>query len=91
MDMRPEYVSAGITVLKEELARIRKEEYDEENEGAEEISEQEHNSRVFLFSGYTLSSREGHGTLSAKMEAEVKQEIEHVLDEFDAGLRLITG
>ena len=85
LDMRPEYVSAGITVLKEELARIRKEEYDEGAEDAEEISEQEHTSRVFLFSGYTLSSREGYGTLSAKMEAEVKQEIEHVLDEFNAG------
>ena len=36
--MRPEYVASGIKVLKEELARIHKEEYTEEMEDVEEIA-----------------------------------------------------
>ena len=86
LDMRPEYVAAGIKVLKEELARIHKEEYTEEMEDVEEIAEHNHGGgRVFLFSGYLLNGRDKEGSFPAKLEAEVKSEIERVLNEYEAG------
>jgi hypothetical protein len=85
LDMRPEYVEAGIKILKEELARIHKEEYDEGTEDVEEATEHDHDAgRVFLFSGYLLNGREDGGVFPAKLEDEVKREIERVLDKFDA-------
>jgi len=81
LEMRPEYVSAGIKVLKEELARIHKEEYAEETEDVEEVAKRKHNGgRVFLFAGYMLNGRDDIGTLSAKLEEDVKKEIERMLD-----------
>ena len=83
LEMRPEYVSAGIKILKEELARIHKEEYDEETEDVEEIDEHTHEGRVFLFSGYKLNNRDDKGSFPAKMEEVVKKEIERVLDKYN--------
>jgi tetratricopeptide (TPR) repeat protein len=85
LEMRPEYVSAGIKVLKEELARIHKEEYAEETEDVEEVAEHKRNGgRVFLFSGYMLNEQDDKGTLSAKLEEDIKREIERVLDTTNA-------
>jgi tetratricopeptide (TPR) repeat protein len=85
LEMRPEYVSAGIKVLKEELARIRKEEYTEDAKDVEETAEHEHdNGRVFLFSGYLLNGREDGGKFPAKLEENIRQEIENVLENYNA-------
>ena len=85
LEMRPEYVAAGIKVLKEELARIHKEEYAEEIEDVEEVAEHSHNGgRVFLFSGYLLNGRPEGGSFAAESEADVKQEIHRVLDKYNA-------
>jgi tetratricopeptide (TPR) repeat protein len=85
LEMRPEYVSAGIKVLKEELARINKEEYDGETENKGKGIEHKHNGgRVFLFSGYMLHEHSDKGTLSTKTEKDVRREIERVLDAMHA-------
>ena len=91
LEMRPEYVSAAIQVLKEELARIHKEEYTEDVEDVEKASEHAHNGgRVFLFSGYSVSSLKGlaeqdkfPGNIEV-LEEHVRQEIDRLLDEYEA-------
>jgi len=82
LDMRPEFVSAGIKVLKEELARIHKEEYDEDTE-EEEINEHDHAGRVFLFSGYRLYNGDDKGCFPTEMEENVVKEIGQLLDEYN--------
>ena len=85
LDMRPEYVDAGIKVLKEELARIRKEEYEEDTEDVEEITEHKYDGgRIFLFSGYLLNGREEGGKFPVDLEEDIKLEIESVLDKYNA-------
>ncbi len=85
LEMRPEYIDAGIKVLKEELARLHKEEYVEDDENVEEATEHKHkNGRVFLFSGYLLNGQDEEGKFPANLEADIRQEIERVLDEYDA-------
>jgi len=85
LEMRPEYVSAGIKVLKEELARIHKEEYTEDAKDVEETAEHEHdNGRVFLFSGYLLNGRDDGGKFPAKLEDDIRKEIESVLENYNA-------
>jgi tetratricopeptide (TPR) repeat protein len=87
LEMRPEYVSAAIQVLKEERARIHKEEYLEETEEVEKSSE--HNNaggRVFLFSGYSLKSLKGlarYCNFPDNIEEVVRREINRLLDEYE--------
>jgi len=84
LEMRAEYVTAGIKVLKEELARIHKQEYAEDVENVEEIAEHDHDGgRVFLFSGYLLNGRKDGSTFPSPLEEEVRQEIERVLDKYN--------
>ena len=85
LEMRPEHVSAGIKVLKEELARIHKEEYLEESEDVEEIAEHDHSDgRVFLFAGYLLNGHKDGGNFPSTLEGDIKKEIERVLDKYNA-------
>jgi tetratricopeptide (TPR) repeat protein len=85
LGMRPEHVSAGIKVLKEELARIHKEEYAEEAKDVEKIAEHDHSDgRVFLFSGYLLNGHKDGGCLPATLEEDVRNEIDQVLDKYNA-------
>lgn len=86
LDMRPAYVSAGIKVLKEEMARIHKEEYSEDTEDVEEVVQHEHDGgRIFLFSGYALNGSETQGGFLPEMEENVKTEFERFLKESNAG------
>jgi len=86
LEIRPEHVSAGIRVLKEELARIHKEEYLEDAEDVEEVQEYINNGgRVFLFSGYTFNGKEAESGFATKMEEGIRQEIERFLEKSDAG------
>ena len=85
LGMRPEHVSAGIKVLKEELARIHKEEYAEDAKDVEKIAEHDHSDgRVFLFSGYLLNGHKDGGCLPATLEEDVRNEIDQVLDKYNA-------
>jgi hypothetical protein len=82
LEIRPEYVSAGMKILKEELARIRKQEYDEESDGAEEVDDRPHTSRVFLFAGYRLNSGVEKGCFPVDLEEKILAEIEQLLDKY---------
>ena len=84
LEMRPEYVSAGIKVLKEELARIHKEEYAEESVGEQEVTEHDHISRVFLFTGYKINSGGEEGCFPTTMEENIIAEIGQMLDKYKA-------
>lgn len=84
LDMRPEYVSAGIKVLKEELARIHKEEYTEESDGLQKVTEQARGNRVFLFTGYKVRSGSEKGCFPTEIEAAIKAEIGQLLDKYKA-------
>jgi len=84
LEMRPEYVSAGIKVLKEELARIHKEEYAEDSQSVEKITEHAHTNRVFLFTGYKINSGEEKGCFPTNIEENVIAEIGQLLDKYNA-------
>lgn len=94
LNIRPEYVSAGIQVLKEELARIHREEYDEDHEHGDEVDNHPHTNRVILFAGYRLSNGEEKGCFPAEMEKNILSEIERILDKYNVGsddLAITTG
>jgi tetratricopeptide (TPR) repeat protein len=84
LEMRPEYVSAGIKVLKEELARIHKEEYVEDAD--EDVTTHKHDDgKVFLFTGYMIDKpgeKEVH--FPAHIEDDVKKAIGDLLDKHQA-------
>jgi tetratricopeptide (TPR) repeat protein len=85
LDMRSKHVAAGIRVLREELARIHKEEYEEEAEDVEKVTEHVHSGgRVFLFSGYLLNGHTDGGKFPANLEEEIRLEIGHALDKYNA-------
>lgn len=85
LEMRPEYVSAGIKVLKEELARIHKEEYVEDAD--EDVTTHKHDDgKVFLFSGYMIDKPgEVEVHFPAHIENDIKKAIGDLLDKYKAG------
>jgi tetratricopeptide (TPR) repeat protein len=85
LEMRPEFVSAALQVLKEELARRHKEEYTEDVEKASKNTRD--GGRVFLFSGYSLKTLKGLArdcNFPDNIEEVVKREIDRLLDEYKA-------
>jgi tetratricopeptide (TPR) repeat protein len=82
LEIRPEYVSAGINILKEELARIHKEEYDEKSEDVDKLDDHQLTSRVFLFAGYKINSGAGKGCFPVDLEENIRVEIEKLLDKY---------
>jgi hypothetical protein len=94
LEMRPEYVSAGIEVLKEELARIHKEEYSDDRDTGVDVAKRVHISRVFLFTGYRLASGSECGCFPTDKEALIVLAIKQKLDKYNAGpgdLAITTG
>jgi tetratricopeptide (TPR) repeat protein len=93
LEMRPEYVSAGIKVLKEELARIHKEEYAEDED--ENVTEHKHEGgNVFLFTGYMIDkAKDQEMHFPDHIEDDVKEAIGDLLDKYQAGPKdlAITG
>jgi hypothetical protein len=102
LDMRGEYVKAGITVIKEELRRIRKEtaiEEAEQKKGKEAAvvveKEKKRAGLVFLFTGYMISNaskKENH--FPPEKEMDIKDAINAVLNKYQAGpedLAVTTG
>lgn len=94
LGVRPEFISAGINILKEELARIRKEERSDKKKDKEETSVLSTASRAFVFTGYRLYNGEEQGCFQAEMEEAILSEIEGLLDKYNVSpkdLAITTG
>jgi hypothetical protein len=98
LEMRSEFVEAGIQVINEELRRMRKEEEDEEQEmiGKGKFEKPaDQNGYIFLFTGYMVNNpkkRESH--FPPEKENDFKKAICSVLDKYNAGpddLAVTTG
>lgn len=94
LDIRSEFVEAGIDVIQDELKRIRKEIYREEQDDTPDASPQQEG-MVFLFTGYMVNSdRKQEDQFPPRLEDEIKTAIETVLDKYHAGpddLAVTTG
>lgn len=95
LELRGEYVQAGINVIKEELSRIRKERLIEEasqKKGRPEpvaaVAEKPkpRDGLVFLFSGYMISnSRKKENHFPPEKEQDIKDAIDAILNKYNAG------
>ncbi|HET6821705.1 MAG TPA: hypothetical protein VFH34_03595, partial [Anaerolineales bacterium] len=94
LDIRTEFVEAGIDVIQDELKRIRRELYGEEESDKREKSPSQEG-MVFLFTGYMVNNdRKQEDPFPPRMEDEIKAAIEAVLDKYHAGpddLAVTTG
>jgi tetratricopeptide (TPR) repeat protein len=92
LDMRAEFVQAGINVINEELKRIRKELVAEEaKKGKVEpiiaAPLPKNEGMVFLFTGYMITNpgkKENH--FPPEKESEIKEAIDAILDKYQAGM-----
>lgn len=102
LDLRGEFVQAGMEVIHEELRRIRRETALEEADTRKkkvEIVPDKKSSKpegmVFLFTGYMISNpRKEENQFPWEKEDEIKEAIAAVLDKYDAGpddLAVTTG
>ncbi|HEY5731732.1 MAG TPA: TRAFs-binding domain-containing protein, partial [Anaerolineales bacterium] len=96
LEMRPEYVEAGIQVIKEELRRMRKEEEDEEKIEKGKVEKQpRRDGHVFLFTGYMIDhENKASSYFPPDKENDIKRAIEMVLKKHNAGpddLAVTTG
>jgi tetratricopeptide (TPR) repeat protein len=102
LEMRREFVLAGMNVIKEELGRIRKEIFVEETESKKGKVEAILNRKsptqegmVFLFTGYMISnSRKKENHFPPEKEQEIKEAINAILGRYEAGpddLAVTTG
>ena len=101
LDLRTDFVRAGIQVLEDELARIRREKGLQETQSKktrpeEEKTEQKKRDRlVFLFTGYMISQPgKSEDQLPAEKEHELRMAINALLDKHSAGpddLAITTG
>jgi tetratricopeptide (TPR) repeat protein len=98
--MRVEFVQAGMTVINEELSRLRKEVMIEESkkgkpEAIQKIKSPRNEGVVFLFTGYMISnSRKKDNHFPAEKEQEIKEAINAILNKYEAGpddLAVTTG
>jgi len=96
LDMRTEYVDAGIKVITEEIRRMRKELEEEEEKQTGKVEKQpQQEGYVFLFTGYMVDNpKKNISHFPPEKEADIKRAIEMVLEKFDAGpddLAVTTG
>ena len=96
LDMRSEYVDAGIQVIKEEMRRMRKEEEEEEEKETGKVEKQpQRDGYVFLFTGYMIdNAKKAHSYFPPDKENDIKRAIELVLKKHNAGpddLAVTTG
>jgi tetratricopeptide (TPR) repeat protein len=80
LEMRPEFVEAGLKALQEEMERIRKDDYrDKGSKGKQDAHE------VFLFAGYKGSkSKSGAISFQPETEQRFREAILEVLDNYSA-------
>lgn len=96
LEMRGEYVQAGINVIKEEIRRMRKEEEGEEQVEKGKLEKPtQGDGYVFLFTGYMIDhARKKNSYFPAEKEKDIKQAIDIVLKRYNAGpddLAVTTG
>jgi len=98
LDMRSEYVQAGIQVIQDELSRMRKEETLESHEKSNKEKAEERKHRdgyVFLFTGYMINNEKKKGNhFPPEQEKDIKKAIDAALKKYDAGpydLAVTTG
>lgn len=101
LNLREEFVQVGISVINEELMRIRKETGTPENQHTREKAEpikvetKKRDGMVFLFTGYMISnSRKKENHFPPEKEDEIRTAIINVLDKYQAGpndLAVTTG
>ncbi|MEP6895237.1 MAG: hypothetical protein ABI986_06490, partial [Chloroflexota bacterium] len=93
LEMRTEFVEAGIQVIKEEMRRMRKDAGDEEEKKKTEHAHRE--GYVFLFTGYMVNnSRKKENHFPPEKESDIKKAIQDVLEKHNAGpddLAITTG
>jgi len=84
LDMRTEFVDAAIKVLREELARIRKEDFADTT--AKKEAAVPADSQVFLFTGHSIDRPKSHDAhFPASMQSQVRDAIVDALDKYKAG------
>ena len=96
LEMRPEYVDAGIDVIKEELRRMNKEEEEEHDKLTEKRDDHAHrDGYVFLFTGYMVNNSNKKGEhFPPNREKEIRTAIRAMLKKYNAGpddLAVTTG
>jgi hypothetical protein len=98
--MRVEFVQAGMTVINEELRRLRKEVMIEEikkgkAEAIQKMNAPRNEGVVFLFTGYMISnSRKKENHFPPEKEQEIQEAINAILNKYEAGpddLAVTTG
>ena len=82
LEMRPEFVQAGIDAIKDEIARLSQ----EESKAQEEDSKKEVTAeQVFIFEGYTVDpSGSKRNLFPADKEEKVRKAISDLLDKYNA-------
>ncbi len=102
LDLRTEFVQAGINVINEELRRIRKEKVVEQKDEKKSKSEsvvavkpKKRDGMVFLFTGYMVSNpRKKENQFPPEKERDIRNAILAILDKYEAGsadLAVTTG
>jgi len=95
LDMRIEFVQAGIDAINEELRRMRKEKAEEAHERGEVEKQKHRDGYVFLFTGYMVDhSKKSHSYFPPERENDFRKAIELVLQKNNAGpddLAVTTG
>jgi hypothetical protein len=96
LDMRAEFVQAGMSVIQEELKRIRRELLREEEEAKEtDTRVPQPAGMVFLFTGYMVTNqRKKENQFPQELEDKVRAAIDAMLDKYHAGpddLAVTTG
>ncbi|MEP7136642.1 MAG: TRAFs-binding domain-containing protein [Chloroflexota bacterium] len=93
LEMRSEFVEAGIQVIKEEMRRMRKDEGDEDEKKKNERVNRE--GYVFLFTGYMINnSKKKESHFPPEKEQDIKKAISAILEKHHAGpddLAVTTG
>ena len=84
LGMREEFVQAGIGVIRDEIARQRKEKL-EDLKDEKKARSQSAEGKVFLFTGYMINHLAKKGThFPPEKEPEIRNAIRKVLDKYDA-------
>ncbi|MEA3209679.1 MAG: hypothetical protein QOE70_2736 [Chthoniobacter sp.] len=95
LEMRGEFVQAGIVAIREEMRRLRKEEDLGGGGEAQEIPARKTEGDIFLFAGYMISNpRKKENQFPPEKESDIKQAIQNVLKKYKAGssdLAVTTG
>jgi hypothetical protein len=95
LDMREEFVRAGIDVIQEELKRIRRDLFGDEADADKPDGSLQQKGMVFLFTGYMVdNAMKQENQFLPEMEEQVQAAIGAVLDKYHAGpddLAVTTG